>query len=146
MRLLSDGTSHAPGRNVGIVDERSEIAGCYQGIPQNDVGCRTDVLDNCPKALGMMMLLRSMAPQVIAVDEIGSMEDLAAIENVLYCGCRLLATVHGSSPEELERKPVFQKLLKERVFERYVILGRREKAGVIRAVLDRNLQELGGNL
>ena len=57
-------------QTVGVVDERSEIAACYQGIPQNDVGCRTDVLDACPKAEGMMMLIRTMSPKVVAVDEI----------------------------------------------------------------------------
>ena len=80
VRLLSDGTGTVPGRNVGVVDERGEIGACYQGIPQNDLGARTDVLDCCPKALGMMMLIRSMAPQVVAVDEIGSREDLVAGE------------------------------------------------------------------
>lgn len=65
-------------QTVGVVDERSEIAACYQGIPQNDVGCRTDVLDACPKAEGMMMLIRSMAPEVVAVDEIGGENDLEA--------------------------------------------------------------------
>ena len=70
----SDGWETFPGNTVGVVDERSEIGGSYQGIPQNDVGIRTDVLDCCSKAEGMVMLLRSMAPQVIAVDEIGNMK------------------------------------------------------------------------
>ena len=72
VRQLSDGTQEYPGCTVGVVDERSEIGGCYMGIPQNDVGIRTDILDCCPKAEGMMMLVRSMAPSIIAVDEIGS--------------------------------------------------------------------------
>lgn len=80
-------------QTVGVVDERSEIAACYQGIPQNDVGCRTDVLDACPKAEGMMMLIRSMAPEVVAVDEIGGENDLEALRYVVNCGCRILATV-----------------------------------------------------
>ena len=86
------------------VDERSEIAGCFQGIPRNDVGKRTDVLDGCPKGEGMMMLLRSMAPRVMAVDELGSQEDVGALEQVLKCGCSVLATIHGSSYEELCQK------------------------------------------
>lgn len=146
VRLLSDGSGRVSGRNVGVVDERSEIAGCYQGVPQNEVGCRTDVLDNCPKALGMMMLLRSMSPEVIAVDEIGSAEDLTAIQNVLYCGCRLLATVHGASFEDLEKKPIFETLLRQQVFERYVILERRKQAGSIRAVYDRERKLIGERL
>ena len=59
------------------MDERSEIAGCLHGIPQNDVGIRTDVLDGCPKVEGMMLLVRSMAPEILAVDEIGGMEDFS---------------------------------------------------------------------
>ena len=95
------------GINVGIVDERSEIAACYLGVPQNDVGIRTDVLDCCPKADGMMMLIRSMSPQVIAVDEVGSRKDLEAIEYVINCGCKLIATVHGSSVDDLRSRPSF---------------------------------------
>ena len=68
----------AKGMNVAVVDERSEIAGCYMGCPQNDVGKRTDVMDGCPKVAGMMMLIRSMSPQVLAVDELGSSEDITA--------------------------------------------------------------------
>ena len=79
--------------NVGVVDERSEIGACYMGVPQNELGIRTDILDCCPKAKGMMMLIRSMSPQVIAVDEIGSKEDLEAISHVISCGCKLIATV-----------------------------------------------------
>lgn len=87
IRVVSDG-----GMTVGVVDERSEIAACYKGVPQNDVGMRTDVLDCCPKASGMMMLVRTMAPDLIAVDEIGGQQDVDAIFGVINCGCRLLAT------------------------------------------------------
>ena len=72
IRILSNGSDRLHGMKISIIDERSEIAACRQGIPQNDVGIRTDVLDCCSKAEGMVMLLRSMAPQVIAVDEIRS--------------------------------------------------------------------------
>lgn len=144
VRMLSEGGSWGEGKNVGVVDERSEIAGCYRGIPQNDLGCRTDVLDGCPKALGMMMLIRSMAPDVIAVDEIGSREDLEAMESVLYCGSRLLATVHGTTLEDLQKKPVLREMVEEKVFERYVFLQRKEKAGEVRQILDEDLQVLGG--
>lgn len=74
IRQVSDGNSYLPGKSVGVVDERSEIAGSYQGIPQNDLGIRTDILDCCPKAEGMMMLIRSMSPEVVAVDELGDYE------------------------------------------------------------------------
>ncbi len=123
VRLVSNGNAFGRGECVGVVDERSEIAGCYQGIPQNDVGMRTDVLDACPKALGMMMLLRSMSPQVIAIDELGSKQDMEALHTVSSCGCKVLATVHGASLEEVSRKEGMGKLLQEGIFERFILLG-----------------------
>ncbi len=105
-----------------MVDERSEIGGCYLGIPQNDLGVRTDLLDCCPKAEGMMMLIRSMAPDVIAVDEIGKEEDVQAMENALRCGCRLLATIHGTCMEEIKEKRVLSSFLRDKVFQRFLFL------------------------
>lgn len=135
VRLISDGNAFGAGMNVGVVDERSEIAACYQGVPQNDLGIRTDVLDCCPKAVGMLMMIRTMSPAAVAVDEIGGREDLAAIEYVLNCGCRLLATVHGDSLEDVRRKPVLKELLGEQAFERFVILDGRAQAGRIREIV-----------
>lgn len=123
-------------QNVGVVDERSEIAACYQGIPQNEVGCRTDVLDACPKAEGMMMLIRSMAPDVVAVDEIGGSADLEALRYVMNCGCRILATVHGNSMEDIWEKPGLSSFFREKRFERYVLLGNRCGPGTVEAVYD----------
>lgn len=135
IRILSVGSSVLPGQNVGVVDERSEIAACYQGQPQNNVGYRTDVLDICPKVEGMMLLVRSMSPDVIAVDEIGSRADVEAIEYVMNSGVRLLATVHGNGMDDIKAKPVLGRLVQEKVFQRYVVLGGRE-AGQIREVFD----------
>ncbi|MCD7737275.1 MAG: stage III sporulation protein AA [Lachnospiraceae bacterium] len=134
IRQISDGGSFGKGRTVGVVDERSELAGSYLGIPQNDLGIRTDVLDGCTKAEGMMMLLRSMSPQVIAVDELGGAEDGYAAENAFCCGCRLIATVHGKSIEEMRQKPLLKKLLEKRMFERYVVLSGRRSPGEIREI------------
>ena len=136
VRQISNGNREHRGCTVGVVDERSEICGCFMGIPGNDVGIRTDVMDACPKAEGMMMLIRSMAPEVIAVDEIGRYEDIPAIETVLCSGCRLIATVHGSGLADLKSRPLFQRLLAEQVFERYVILGQDFQKGRVRGILD----------
>lgn len=146
IRLLSDGVDGCPGQTVGVVDERSEIAGCYLGVPQNNLGIRTDVLDCCPKAEGIRMLVRAMAPQIIAVDEIGSEEEACAIETALYTGCRLIATVHGSSLDDIRRKPVFSHMMEERQVERYVVLAGHGKAGVIQSVLDEEGREICGCL
>ncbi len=138
VRSLSNGVPKLgfPGVSVGVVDERSEIAGCYRGVPQLEIGVRTDVLDACPKAAGMMMLLRSMSPQVIVTDEIGRNEDVAALEEVFNAGVKVLTTVHGASLEELKRRPALHKLLKLRVIERFVILGRSRGVGTVEQIID----------
>lgn len=122
------------GVTVGLVDERSELAGCYRGVPQRDVGVRTDVLDGCPKAEGMLMLLRSMAPQVIATDEIGRREDVHALEEVLNAGVKVIFTVHGSSLQELSSRPALDYLFKLGVVERYIQLSRSRGVGTVERI------------
>ncbi|NLK00446.1 MAG: stage III sporulation protein AA, partial [Clostridia bacterium] len=138
IRQLSNGIHSLgfSGINVGLVDERSEIAACHHGLPQNDVGVRTDVLDKCPKAEGMYMLVRSMAPQVIATDELGKSEDIPAVEEAINAGIKLITTVHGTDVEDIMKRPVLKKLLQEKLFERILILSRRRGAGTIEAVVD----------
>lgn len=137
IRQISNGiTPMFKGVTVGVVDERSEIAGCYQGIPQNDIGIRTDVLDCCPKVEGMRMLLRSMSPDVIAVDEIGKAEDIHAIEDAMNAGVKLICTVHGSSLLDIQRKPVLKELIEKKIFERMVILSYRNGPGTIDNIID----------
>lgn len=133
IRQISDGSKAHNGMNVAVVDERSEIAACYRGSPQNDIGIRTDVLDSCPKYEGMMMLLRSMAPDVISVDEIGRKEDYEALMQAVFCGVKIIATVHGNSYEDILNKPVLVKLIKERVFERIVVLKNRKIENILDA-------------
>ena len=131
-RLLSSGDAwptQRSGLKVGIVDERSELAGCVDGIPCFDVGPRTDVLDACPKAEGMMMLIRSMSPELIVVDEIGREADADSIREAVLCGIRVVATAHGSSWHDIRARPVMQQLIDGGVFERIVVLGRRSPGG-----------------
>ena len=119
---LSNGSETRPALRVGIVDERGELAGMYRGVPQLDVGFHTDVLDGCPKALGIPMLVRSANPQIIAVDEITAEEDLRAMLAAANCGVKLLATIHAADREELARKPLFARLLETQVFQRLVTI------------------------
>lgn len=135
-RLLSDGDpqSGRPGFKVAIVDERSEIAGCYQGKPQLDVGMRTDVLDGCPKAEGMMMLVRSMSPQVVVTDELGRPEDVRAVEEVVNTGASVLTTAHAYDVQELIRRPSLAYLLKNGLFQRVIMLSRRRGPGTIEKI------------
>ena len=111
-------------KKVGIVDERSEIAGSIKGIPQHELGLRVDVLDACPKAEGMMMMIRSMSPDVLVVDEIGRPEDTEAILEAVNAGVSLILTVHGHKLSDLYKRPTLRQLLEIGVFERFIELTR----------------------
>lgn len=142
IRLVSDGNSYSDGKTVSVVDERSEIGACLRGIPQCDLGKRTDILDGCPKALGMTMMIRSMGPEVLAVDEIGTREDYRALRDALRSGVRILATAHGDSFEDIRKKRIFSEMLEEGMFERYVVLGNIPHPGTVTGVYDEQFQEL----
>lgn len=137
-RQLSDGQKAFAGQKVAIVDERSEIAASYQGVAQREIGLRTDVLDGCPKAAGMMLLVRSMSPDIIITDEIGREEDVAALEEVLNAGVTIITSVHGNSLADLEKRPSMMRILEHQIFERFVFLSRRCGAGTVEKILDRN--------
>ena len=137
IRHLSNGTVYGKGMNVSVVDERSEIAGSYLGIAQNDVGIRTDVLDGCPKQEGMMLLIRAMSPQVLAVDELGNEGDIRALQIASGCGCKLLATIHGTSLEEVRSKKYMCNIIADRLFERYLVLTRKNGRCEIEGIYDR---------
>ncbi len=128
VRLISNGDEIHRGCQVSVVDERSEIAGCFQGQPQNDVGMRTDVLDACPKACGMEMMLRSMAPEVLAVDEIALEKDVETLLLLLNCGVRVLATIHGETLEEVREKPYLMPLFTADYFRRFLLIKRKGEA------------------
>lgn len=123
IRTLSDGHGVPPHR-IGVADERGEIAALWQGKAQFRVGRQTDVLDGCPKAEGLSILLRGMNPQILAVDEITHPADVAAMVEAAGCGVALLATAHGGDVADLQRRPVYRTLLNEGVFRRAVVLSR----------------------
>lgn len=125
VRLLSDGTEINKQHRISLVDERGEIAAMYHGVPQLAVGSCTDVMNGCPKVLAIPMLLRSMSPQVIALDEITPERDTDVILSAARCGVALLATVHGSSLSELSRRPGLREIFNSGVFERAVVISGR---------------------
>lgn len=127
-RIFGSGDGVAP-LNVGIADERGEIAGSFLGVPQMDVGERTDVMSGCLKADGVMMLIRAMAPRLVLTDEIGRKNDALALMDALNCGVIVIATAHGASYEELRKRPVIRELLQWKFFER-VILIERTRTGI----------------
>ena len=115
------------GIDVGIVDERGEIASLYKGSPQNDIGIKTDVVANVPKNIGMKMLIRSMAPKVIVADEIGSFEDVEAINYAMCSGCKGIFTAHGSNFDDIYLNCVLKNLINSHIFETIIFLDTREK-------------------
>jgi stage III sporulation protein AA len=121
IRCISDGEGVPPLR-VGVSDERGELAAMENGMPRMEIGARTDVMDGCPMQTGLLMLLRGMNPQVLAMDEITAPEDLEALETAAGCGVRLLATAHGENQRELRQRPLYRKLLDEGIFRRTVII------------------------
>ena len=125
------------GKTVGVVDERGEIAPLRDGMPQMDVGPCTDILEGCPKAKGMTLLLRSMSPDIIAVDELGRREDVAAVEEVLNAGVKLIATAHGRDFADIETRPQLRALVRRKIFERYLFLSNRNGTGTIEGLCDR---------
>lgn len=137
-RVISDGVEESgfKGLKVGIIDERSEIAACFRGIPQKDVGIRTDVLDACPKAVGMNMMLRSMSPQVIVTDEIGNQGDKDAVMKVLNAGVKIITTAHGYNISELKTRQEVLNMMECRVFERYIVLSNLKGPGTLEEVVD----------
>ncbi len=129
------------GYTVSLIDERGEIAAMYRGIPQNDVGLRTDVFDNVTKSLGMTMAIRTMAPQIIATDEIGSKDDLEAINYGVCSGVKGIFTAHGNSIEELKLNTNLGRLYEEKIFNKIIFL---EKKGIMKDVytLENNMYKL----
>jgi len=114
------------GHNVSLVDERSEIAGCFLGIPQNDVGIRTDIMDAVLKPNGIKMMVRSMRPEFVATDEIGTDEDAEAIEYAVNSGVKILATAHGDKMEDLYKSKKMKKLLQAGVFDKFIFINKTE--------------------
>jgi len=128
--------------NVTIIDERSEIAGCFQGEPQLDIGPRADVLEGCPKAQGIAMAIRALAPQVLITDEIGRHEDAEAIEECLNAGVRIISTAHALGMEDLKRRPVLKEVFQRQSFRVAVILSRRQGPGTVEKII--RLDQDGG--
>lgn len=137
-RLIASGWRNVPARKVGIIDERSEISASIKGVPQHNVGLRTDVMDACPKAEGMMMLVRSMSPDVIIVDEIGSQQDVDALMEAINAGVIIICTIHGQTIGELKRRPSLKPVFQQDIFQRIVILGKNTQPGYIQQIYDAN--------
>lgn len=135
--LLRDLIRNFSGRGfqVSVCDERSELSGMYNGRSSYDLGSRTDVLDGCPKEKGMIMLIRSMSPDLIATDEIGKKEDCKAIEAAVSAGISLLTTIHGNSYDDVMNSGIGE-LVGKGVFERLIFLSNVPAIGSISSISD----------
>ena len=124
IRRLSDGIEEINfrGKTCGVVDERGEIAAMYKGAPQNDVGIRTDIIENVSKNKGVHMLIRTMAPEIIACDEIGSKEDVEAIHYALYSGVKGIFTMHGKNVEDIKNNKQNYELIENREIQKIIFL------------------------
>ena len=124
IRNLSNGIHgiNFKGKTCGVVDERGEIAAMYRGIPQNDVGIRTDIIDNVSKAKGIKILIRTMAPEIIACDEIGGNEDIQAIEEAMLSGVKGIFTMHGKSIEDVNSNQYIKKLIDRKIIEKIIFI------------------------
>jgi len=130
IKNISDGSEYAEGITVGVVDERDEIAAMYKGIEQNNLGIRTDVISNLPKELGIKMLIRSMSPKVIAVDELGGKKDSEMINYASRSGVKILATMHGDSIQDVELNPQMYEILQNKIIQEIIVLDKKEKGTV----------------
>ena len=124
IRKLSNGMSEInfKGKTCGVVDERGEIAAMYRGIPQNDIGIRTDIIDNVSKPKGIKILIRTMAPEIIACDEIGSSEDIQAIEEAMLSGVKGIFTMHGKHIEDVNANRHIKKLIEDKIIEKIIFI------------------------
>ncbi len=134
-RSIADGSKLRPACTVSVIDERSELAGTYRGQAQMDLGCRTDVLDGCPKALGMMMAIRALSPQVIITDEIGRSEDIDALQECSNAGVSVIASLHARDLNEARRRPLIRQLLEMGVFQTLITLSRGKGPGTIEEIV-----------
>ena len=124
IRKLSNGINEInfKGKTCGVVDERGEIAAMYRGVPQNDVGIRTDIIDNVSKPKGIKILIRTMAPEIIACDEIGSKEDVEAIKEATTAGIKGIFTMHGRNIEDVKNNKEIYQLIENKQIEKIVFI------------------------
>lgn len=138
VRNISNGNEEFlfSGMKVALIDERNEISGSYLGVPQMDVGIRTDVIETCPKDIGIMMLLRSMSPNVIVTDEIGNIDEIKALYTALNGGVSLITTVHGDSIDDIRNRKELSNLLDSELFKKVIILSSKKGPGTIEKIYD----------
>lgn len=141
-RTLADGSGGKIPKQVGIVDERSEIAGSRDGLAQMDIGCHCDILSGCPKEQGLPLMVRAFAPDILITDELGNPADIGAVWNASLCGVTIIASAHGSGIADMQNRPVLKELAAAGIFHRYIVLSRRKGPGTIEGIYDNQFRQL----
>lgn len=137
-RNISDGMVKFSllGKKITVIDERSELSACYNGAPQLNLGIRTDVLDSCPKSEGIITAIRSMAPEVIICDEIGTVGDTESIVAAMNSGVKVITSIHGYDISDLYNRPVFKEIIDNKVFKRAIVMSHKKGPGTIEYIYD----------
>lgn len=133
IQKISNGNDYGNGVTVGVVDERNEIAAMSKGIEQINLGVRTDVISNISKEIGIKMLIRSMSPRIIAVDEIGGKKDAEILSYASKSGVKILATIHGNSLEDIQKNKEIKEILENKLLEEIIVLDRNQKNKISQA-------------
>ena len=135
-RNISNGYSNLnfKGKRVAVIDERSEIASSYRGIPQMNIGIRTDVYDNCVKDEGILMAIRTMAPDLIICDEIGTKKDIEGLIMAFNSGVNIICTLHGNNVEDVYSRTVFRDILQNKLIKKIIVLSNKSGIGTIESV------------
>jgi stage III sporulation protein AA len=134
VRQLSSGLVNQISYKVAVVDERGEIAAVWQGVPQNNLGPCCDVLDGYPKGEGIHQAIRSLSPDYIFCDEIGSFSEAEGIIASLNAGVAVIATAHALKIEEIYKRPHIARLIRTGAFKNIILLNGREKPSTVKAV------------
>lgn len=117
-------------KTIGVVDERGEISAMYKNIPQNNLGLNVDILSNIPKSIGMKMLIRSMSPEIICADEIGTKEDIETIKYAITSGVKGIFTAHGDNIENIRENPILKELIDGNLVENIIILHKNDRKNI----------------
>ena len=128
--------------NLLLLDERLEIAGSFEGVAQLNVGNATDIISSGKKSLNIVNGIRSMSPNIIVADEIGSLDDLKSIEYAVNCGVTVFASVHSKDIYEFQKKPEFENLIKSRAFKRVVVISQSHGKGTIENIYNEYLRPI----
>lgn len=128
IRSFSDGNAYGSGKNVTVIDERSEIGASFQGVAQMDLGYRTDILDGCRKEVGIEMAIRTLSPHVIALDEVGNEKEVMMLQWAIHRGVSLLVTIHGKNMEDILEQKYYEEAGFWKVVQRWIVI-RKDRLG-----------------